>query len=54
MTANLFDRGLERNAANYAPLSPLPFLERAASVFPSLTAVVHGRGPNALRVTWAE
>ncbi len=50
----IFDRGLERNAANFAPLSPLPFLERAATVFPSLPAVVHGRGSNALRLSWAQ
>ena len=54
MTPNLFDSGLDRNAANYSPLSPLPFLERAATVFPSLPAVVHGRGANALRLSWAE
>ena len=26
--ANIYDRDLERNAANYAPLTPLSFLER--------------------------
>ncbi len=51
---NIFEAGLERNAANFAPLSPLPFLERAAAVFPSLPAVVHGRGSAALRFSWAE
>ncbi|WP_417667686.1 acyl-CoA synthetase [Roseibium sp.] len=34
--------GLEKNAANYAPLSPLSFLARAADVFPERTAIVHG------------
>jgi fatty-acyl-CoA synthase len=37
-----YQAGLERNAANYQPLTPLTFLERAASVFPDRTAVVHG------------
>ena len=37
-----YRRHLDRNAANYAPLTPLTFLERAADVFPDLTAVVHG------------
>ena len=54
MTPNPFDAGLARNAANYAPLSPLPFLERAASVFPTLPAVVHGRGSDAVRLTWSQ
>jgi fatty-acyl-CoA synthase len=37
-----YEAGLERNAANHQPLTPLSFLERAASVFPGRTAVVHG------------
>ncbi len=37
-----YDRDLDKNAANYAPLSPLSFLARAASIFPDHTAIVHG------------
>ena len=37
-----YERGLERNAANFAPLTPLTLLERAAEVWPEKTAVVHG------------
>ncbi|MBV9330267.1 MAG: AMP-binding protein, partial [Alphaproteobacteria bacterium] len=37
-----YDAGLEKNAANYQPLTPLSYLERAASVFPSRTAIIHG------------
>ena len=37
-----YQQGLDRNEANYAPLSPLSFLERAADVFPDRLAVVHG------------
>ena len=33
---------LPRNAANYAPLTPLSFLERAAEVYPGKAAVIHG------------
>ena len=33
---------VERNPANYAPLSPVGFLARAAEVYPGKTAVVHG------------
>ncbi len=45
-----YDRDLDRNAANYAPLSPLSFIARSAAVFPDRLAVVHG--PR--RYTWAE
>ncbi len=41
--AGPYDTGLDRNAANYQPLSPLTFLERAAQVFPDRTAIIHGR-----------
>ncbi|MDH3472479.1 MAG: acyl-CoA synthetase [Rhodospirillales bacterium] len=47
---NPFETGLERNAANYVPLSPLSFLPRAAMVYPERTAVAHG----GLRMSWAE
>ena len=39
---------LARNAANFAPLSPLGFLSRSAGVYPDKLAVVHG----AARVTY--
>jgi fatty-acyl-CoA synthase len=42
--------GLEKNAANYAPLTPLTFLERAAYVYPDRLSVVHGDW----RCTWRE
>ena len=38
-----YDVDLERNPANFQPLTPLTFLERAASVFPGHKAVVHGK-----------
>jgi len=41
---------LERSAANYVPLSPISFLNRAADVFAADTAVVYGDQ----RRTWAE
>ena len=40
---NPYDIGLERNPANYQPLTPLTFLERAALVFPKHTAIIHGK-----------
>jgi fatty-acyl-CoA synthase len=38
-----FDRGLDRNAANYVPLTPVAFLERSERVYPDKVAVIHGR-----------
>ena len=49
-TSSAYASGLDKNLANYTPLSPLSFLERAAYVYPSHVAVVHG--PR--RFTWAE
>src|SRR6476659_2583100 len=42
MAKTPYDTDLERNPANYQPLTPLGFLERAAAVFPGHTAVIHG------------
>ncbi|MGD9543604.1 MAG: acyl-CoA synthetase [Methylocystis sp.] len=42
MTDSPYDRDLERNPANFQPLTPITFLERAAAVFPDRVAVVHG------------
>lgn len=41
-TPSPFTNGLDKNDANYAPLSPLTFLARAADVFPERIAVIHG------------
>ena len=37
-----YDTELDRNPANFQPLTPLGFLERAAAVFPNRTAIIHG------------
>ena len=50
MPSSIFDQGLPKTAANFAALSPLTFVERAASVFPDRIAVVHGP----LRRTWSQ
>src|SRR5262249_60604544 len=47
---NPYETGLDKNAANYVPLSPLTFLERTAAVYPARTSVIHG----ARRYTWAQ
>ncbi len=43
MSANPYERDLDKTAANYAPLTPIGFLERAAAVFPDAIAVIHGQ-----------
>jgi len=45
-----YDIDLDKNAANYTPLSPLTFIERAASVYPERMAQIHGER----RYSWAE
>src|SRR5258708_34470369 len=50
MTSNPYEHGLERNAANYTPLTPVSFLAKAAHVYPERTALIHG----AVRRNWRE
>ncbi|MFZ0608303.1 MAG: acyl-CoA synthetase [Xanthobacteraceae bacterium] len=40
--ATPYETGLERNAANFQPLTPLSFLARAAEVHPDQPAIIHG------------
>src|SRR3954470_18797932 len=47
---SIFDQDLPRTAANFSPMTPLVFLERAAQVYPDRLAVVHGP----LRRTWGQ
>ena len=39
---NRYSIGLEKNPANFQPLTPLSFLARAAQVFPEHTAIAYG------------
>lgn len=47
---NPYEYGMPREAANFQALSPLTFIERAASVHPQRLAVING----ALRQTWGQ
>lgn len=47
---SIYDQHLDRNAANFAALSPVSFVERSAEVFGDLPAIIHG----ARRATWRE
>ena len=42
MTSSIYDQDLDKNPANYVPLTPISFLVRAARMFPNGLAVVHG------------
>jgi fatty-acyl-CoA synthase len=48
--SNPFETDLDRNAANFAPLTPLGLIQRSAAVYPDHPSVVHGDR----RYTWAE
>jgi fatty-acyl-CoA synthase len=45
-----YDQNLDRRAANFQPLTPISYLERAAKAFPDHTAIVHG----AMRVSYRD
>jgi fatty-acyl-CoA synthase len=49
-STNPYTQNLDKCAANYQPLTPLTFLQRAAEVYPAHTAVIHGK----LRLTYAD
>ncbi|GEO80777.1 acyl-CoA synthetase [Pararhodospirillum oryzae] len=48
--ASPYRTGLDRTPANYVPLSPLGFLDRAAQTCPDRPSIVHG----ARRYTWSQ
>ncbi len=50
LSHNPYDQDLDRNPANYQPLTPITFLERAAKVFPDRVAIIHGNA----RVNYAD
>ena len=39
---NIYDQSLDKNPANFHPLTPVSFLERSARVFPNKVAIIHG------------
>ena len=41
MSKQQYSKDLDKNAANYSPLSPLTFIERAASVYPDRCALIY-------------
>src|ERR1700730_5227191 len=45
-----YEIGLDKNAANYVPLTPIAFLLRSAAVYPDRLAVAYG----ARRYSWCQ
>ena len=45
-----YNINLDKNEANYVPLSPLTFLERIKDVYPNYEALVYGNR----KYTWLE
>jgi 3-(methylthio)propionyl---CoA ligase len=43
MSGSAYEDGLEKNPANFQPLTPISFLERAAITYPAHPAIIHGR-----------
>ena len=48
--AHMYNTNLDKNDANFTPLSPLSFLIRAAEVYPNRTSIIHGKK----QFTWSE
>ena len=48
--SSIYDTDLPRTPANFAPMTPLAFIQRTAEVYPERLAIVHGD----LRQTWAQ
>jgi fatty-acyl-CoA synthase len=40
---SIYDQDLPKTQANFRPLTPITFLERAAEVYPARTAIIHGK-----------
>jgi hypothetical protein len=47
---NPYAIGLDKNPANYVPLTPLTFLERSSYIYPDRVATIHGNR----RYTWRQ
>ncbi len=49
-TDSPYNTGLDKTTANFVPLTPLSFLERAARVYPEHISIIHGNQ----RFNWAK
>ncbi len=53
MAKSPFETDLDKNPANYQPLTPITFLERSARTFPDRTAIIHGTARTSYRAFYA-
>ena len=47
---DMYNTNLDKNHANFTPLSPLSFLQRSAEVYPNRLSIVHG----SKKYTWSD
>ena len=47
---SLYDTNLNKNAANYVPLTPLTFIKRAKEIYPDYEAIIY----EDRKYSWAE
>ena len=40
---NSFDTNLDKNSANFVPLSPLSFLSRVKDIYPNYESIIYGK-----------
>ena len=40
--SDMYNTNLDKNNANFTPLSPLSFLKRTAEVYPNKKSIIHG------------
>ena len=43
MSSKAYQHGLERNPANYTPLTPVAFIAKVAQVYPERIGVIHAQ-----------
>jgi fatty-acyl-CoA synthase len=53
MTTSPYSQNLDKSPANYQALTPLTFLERAAAVYPTHPAIIHGQQRHTYRDFYA-
>jgi fatty-acyl-CoA synthase len=49
---NPYEQDLDRREANFQPLTPISYLERAAKTFPDHVAIIHGKQRTSYREFW--
>ena len=47
---DMYNTNLDKNDANFTPLSPLSFLKRTAEIYPNKKSIIHGHR----EYTWAQ